>query len=277
MGCRFDQKTVFSAPAAGTGRREIVLRSSVRPAALTDQFLRSLCYALQQAAGVDGELPEILENRLVPSSPSPCSGRRKRRIAASRCRTPSVHRFGIRLSGGTSFGSGLHPSTRLAVQTLESLLTGSGAVLSNRSLMSAAAPASSPWSALGLEPTGYWRLTATHRPWRRPVGTWRPTDCEHKVRVESTAVQDIASAWQLVVANLAVSVLHVLLDGSGQVGWTAGFSGAGRISEGAGRENSGPGREKGDGTAGGKGNGGWRSFLLQKGSSNRWRKAVQTV
>lgn len=234
---------------------------------LTDQFLRSLCYVLQQAAGEDGELPDILENRLVPSTFS--LFRSEEKTDRSEPLPDTIgHRFGIRLSGGTSFGSGLHPSTRLAVQTLESLLTYRESFV--ESVLDVGC--GSGILALVCARLGAHRVLAVDRDPQAVAAAGRNVEANglrHKVRVESTAVQDIASAWHLVAANLAVSVLHVLLADLVRLVGPQGFLVLAGFQKGQGDKILARLEKQGMVLLEEREMVGWRSFLLQKNSSNR--------
>lgn len=90
-------------------------------------FLRSLVAALDDYAGAPagGPAPELLETRLV-AVPDGGPARRFSRLLrlADETAAPGDGRACLHLEHGTSFGSGRHPSTRLAMAALERLAEG---------------------------------------------------------------------------------------------------------------------------------------------------------
>lgn len=228
----------------------------------TDQFLRSLCYVLQQAAGVDGELPEILENRLVSEA---FTLFRQEETADRSVTVPDTvgHLLGLRLSGGTSFGSGSHPSTRLAVQSLESLLKHQDGFIESALDVGCG----SGILALVCARLGVRRVLAVDRDQQALIVADRNVTAnglQHIVRVESTAVQDIVPAWRLVVANLAVSVLHVLLADLARLVARQGFLVLAGFQKGQGNKILAQVEQKGMLLLEEREIDGWRSFLFQK-------------
>lgn len=89
-------------------------------------YLRSLAAALDDYAGAPAGLaPELLETRLV-AIPDGSPARRFSRLLrlAEETAAPGDRRACLHLEHGTSFGSGRHPSTRLAMAALERLAEG---------------------------------------------------------------------------------------------------------------------------------------------------------
>ena len=227
----------------------------------TDQFLRSLCYVLQQAAGEDGELPDILENRLVPQAFSLYGQQEK---ADKRLSPESVvDRFGLHLSGSTSFGSGLHPSTRLAVQTLEALLQYQDGFVESALDVGCG----SGILALICARLGAHRVLAVDRDPSALTAAGRNMEANglgHIVRVDSIAVRDIASTWHLVAANLAVSVLHVLLADLTRLVAPGCFLMLAGFQKGQGQKILARAEQKGMTLLEEREMNSWRSFLLRK-------------
>lgn len=175
----------------------------------TDQFLRSLIYVLQQAAGPDGKIAEMLENRLVPQWFT-LSRQEKSLGNSGMLQDDIARRHGLKLSGGASFGSGLHPSTRLAIQAFESLRKRDGEFVT--SVLDVGC--GSGILALVCGRLGARRVLAVDRDHEALATTRRNVavnDLQQIITVAATPVQEISETRQLVAANLAVSVLRVLL------------------------------------------------------------------
>jgi ribosomal protein L11 methylase PrmA len=90
-------------------------------------YLRILVAALDLYSGAPaGSAPELLETRLVSvteeQGPAPAFSRHFRLVTASVDVVPGTP--SLRLEHGTSFGSGRHPSTRLAMAALDRLAEG---------------------------------------------------------------------------------------------------------------------------------------------------------
>lgn len=230
----------------------------------TDQFLRSMIYALQQAAGEDGEVADILENRLVPQSFSLFRNGPPADKKGAPPQDDIVGRYALWLSGGASFGSGLHPSTRLAVQTLEALWSGRKEVVTSALDVGCG----SGILAMVCARLGARRVLAVDRDQQSlavAVCNVEANGLQHIVAVQSTAVEDIAPGWQLVAANLAVSVLHVLLDDLVRLVEHRGFLVLAGFQKKQGEKILALTEEKGMVLLEECEMAGWRSFLFQKG------------
>ena len=178
----------------------------------TDQFLRSVVYALQEVCGEENPLPEILETRLVPTSFDLFADNDERGVQQREEGKGQdfLTKYDLRLTARASFGSGLHPSTRLAVCLLEEtarlrdgfakrvLDVGCGT-----GILSLICARKGAWAvhAVDRDPEAIEaaRLNAA------------ANRLEEVIEVEQTPIAMLSPAYDLVVANLAVSVLHGLL------------------------------------------------------------------
>jgi len=171
----------------------------------TDQFLRSVVYALQQVCGEEETLPDILETRLVPADFDLFhdSG------GETGERDNPLRRHSLHLASMSSFGSGLHPSTRLAMALMEE----SGGKITAGRILDAGCG------------SGILSLVAARLGAREVLGVDRDTEavaaaCRNiaanglaaVVRADSIPVADLSGVFDLVAANLAISVLQGLLN-----------------------------------------------------------------
>ena len=172
-----------------------------------DRFLASLdeeLTALVQQDGVNGSEIEIVETRLVEDLPAANDAAQMQNMDLS-------ERFGLTLDVGLSFGSGLHPSTRLAINALEKLSEtgtsfpakvldvgcGSGVL----SLVSAKFGA---LSVLGLDISD----EAVEVAGRNVVSN----GLEERVTIKKMSATELRDVFDLVLANLTPAVMFSSLD-----------------------------------------------------------------
>jgi len=173
---------------------------------VTDQFLRSVVYALQQVCGEEEALPDILETRLVPADFDFFAGSDGGETAGG---DNPLRRHSLRLVSLSSFGSGLHPSTRLAMALMEE---SGGRIQAGRILDAGCGSGilSLVAARLGaLEVLGVDRDPEAVQAARRNIAA---NGLAAVVRADSNPVADLSGEFDLVAANLAISVLQGLLD-----------------------------------------------------------------
>lgn len=174
-----------------------------------DQFFRSLIYVLQEACPDDRRFPEVLETRLVPESFALYP--KKKVQTDSKSGNDLLVSYGIILQSEGTFGSGLHPSTRLAVRMLEKIRQeGNGFSAEILDIGCGSGILSLISAKLGAA-----KVTAVDRDPEAIVAAMRNITAnrlDSTISVLSTPVEALSASYQLVVANLAVSVLHVLFD-----------------------------------------------------------------
>jgi protein-L-isoaspartate O-methyltransferase len=174
----------------------------------TDQFFRSLIYVLQEACPDDRCFPEVLETRLVPERFVLCPEQKR---GDSKSGNDLLVSYGLILQAEGAFGSGFHPSTRLAAKMLKKIRhDGHGFPAEILDI-----GCGSGILALICAKLGAAKVTAVDRDLEAVAAARRniaANSLDSTVTAVATPVVALTASYKLVVANLTVSVLHALFD-----------------------------------------------------------------
>jgi SAM-dependent methyltransferase len=197
LNFRSDQNTMLAVFPAGGDCRD---------------YLTLLGTALDALAGASGAGPELLETRLAaPAGEGRPEAEFSRHIRLlDREAKVAAGEFGLRLEHGTSFGSGRHPSTRLAMRGLDRLFAevkpfpgrlldvgcGSGVLALAGALFGAR-------EVLGIDIDGA-ALTLA-------AGNAAANRLAERVRFSAQLLAEVAGPYDLVVANVTGAVMGGML------------------------------------------------------------------